>query len=168
MRTWNVVAALIAFRAAQAGAQVAAPSGESPGKHETVLPEVRIDAIVGRRTGAQLGAGIVLDAGFYARIALLAAGGVERASSGALVGTQRVEAVLRFHTDPLRKSNPGVYFGGGLGARRSADTRTRATVIALIGFEAPYGHHLAPAFELGVGGGARIGIALRRARIDER
>jgi len=138
------------------------------GKHETVLPEVRVDAFAGRSVGAQIGAGVALDAGFYTRLALLVAGGVERRPGGAIVGAERAEAVLRFHTDPLRKSSPGVYLGGGLGVRRSGAGPTRGVLIAVVGLEGAYGHHLAPAVELGVGGGARLGVAIRRARIDER
>lgn len=167
--TRRIVAALALLVAVRAQAQVARPAtGESPGKHETVMPEVRLDAIAGRRPGAQMGAGIVVDAGFYTRLALLAGAGVERVAGGALVGTQRAEAVLRLHTDPLRKSSPGVYFGGGVGTLHANGGSTRGVLIAVIGFEGPFGHRMAPALELGVGGGARLGVALRRARIDER
>jgi hypothetical protein len=172
-----VAAVLVAVVAGTAGASAAwaqrvgapAPAAtQRDGRHETVLPEVRVDAFAGRSVGAQLGAGVALDAGFYTRLALLVAGGVERRPGGALVGAQRAEAVLRFHTDPLRKSSPGVYLGGGLGVRRGGSGPTRGVLLAGGGLVGAYGHHLAPAVELGVGGGARLGVALRRARIDER
>jgi hypothetical protein len=162
-------AALLVARASVGAAQVApSPAARTDGRHETVMPEVRLDAFAGRTAGAQLGAGVALDAGFYTRLALLVAGGVERRPGGALVGAERAEAVLRFHTDPLRKSSPGVYLGGGLGARRVGSGPTRAVLLAVVGLEGPYQRHVAPAIELGVGGGARVGVAIRRARIDER
>ena len=164
-------AALLVACASVGAAQVTAspaPTARTDGRHETVLPEVRLDAFAGRTAGAQLGAGVALDAGFYTRLALLVAGGIERRAGGAIVGAERAEAVLRFHTDPLRKSSPGVYFGGGLGVRRVGSERARGVLLAVVGLEGAYRRHLAPALELGVGGGARVGVAIRRARIDER
>jgi hypothetical protein len=167
-----VVGALVVLLAAPASRAVAQGqpvARADDGKHETVLPELRVDGFVGRAAGVQLGTGVVLDAGFYTRLALLVAGGAERRPGGGVAGTGRAEAVVRFQTDPLRKSNPGVYFGGGLGIRHTASGPTRGVLVGLVGFEGSYRHsHLVPAVELGVGGGARVGVAVRRARIDER
>jgi hypothetical protein len=132
------------------------------------VPELRADAFVGRTSGAQLGVGAVLDAGSYTRLALIVGAGAERRPGGALVGVQRAEGVVRFHFDPLRQSRHGVYVGGGVGARRTPGGPLRALLVAVLGVEGPPHGGIAAAVEAGVGGGARVGVALRRARAQRR
>ena len=132
------------------------------------VPELRADAFLGRTTGAQLGLGVALDAGGYTRLALIVGAGAERRPGGALVGVQRAEAVARFHFDPLRQTRHGVYAGGGIGARHTPGGPLRALLVALLGVEGPPHGGIAAAVEAGVGGGARVGVVLRRARTQRR
>jgi len=94
--------------------------------------------------------------------------GSEPPPGGALVGVQRAEAVARFHFDPLRQTRHGVYAGGGIGARHAPGGPLRALLVALLGVEGPPHGGIATAVEAGVGGGARVGVVLRRARTQRR
>jgi hypothetical protein len=130
--------------------------------------EGRADAFAARNGGAQGALGVVLDAGTYLRVALIAGAGVERRPGDALVGAQRVEAVARFHVDPYRQAPRGVYVGGGLGARHAAGDEVRPTLVAVLGVEGRPRGGVALGLEVGVGGGARLGIAIRKARRGRR
>ncbi|AHG91739.1 hypothetical protein J421_4202 [Gemmatirosa kalamazoonensis] len=160
MKHGHVLVALVLL-AARAGAQ------PSTGDRRTTT-EIRIDGFAARTAGAQAGVGIALDAGTYTRLAVVAGAGFERRPGGALVGVQRLEGVGRFHLDPYRQTRHGVYAGGGLALRHAPGGPVRALVVALLGVEGPPRHGMAAAVEAGVGGGARVGVALRSARRQRR
>lgn len=124
--------------------------------------ELRADHTAARVRRLEGSAGIVLPAGTYVRIALTggAGGGEEH---GSRFTAYRADAAVRFQLDPFHQARAGVYGGAGvawLGGRGRAGT-ARLTLGA--GLELPEWGPLAPALELGVGGGVRIAIAIRSA-----
>jgi hypothetical protein len=133
-----------------------------------MVPEIRVDGFAARAAGAQLGLGVAIDAGTYTRLALVAGAGAQRLPGGAVEGVQRLEGVARFHVDPFRQARHGVYVGGGLSVRHVAGGPLRPLLVALLGVEGPPHGGVAAAVEAGVGGGARVGVAVRRARRRER
>jgi hypothetical protein len=132
-----------------------------------VQPEARVDAIVARDAATQLGGGASIVLGTYVRLAFIGGAGTRwRDGSGEFSG--RADAMLRFLFDPLREARWAPYGAGGLGLLYDASDRWRAVVIAAIGAEGPPKHGIVPAFELGLGGGVRAGIVVRRARAGRR
>jgi hypothetical protein len=132
------------------------------------LPEIRLDAFAGREGGAQIAGGALFDAGLNVRLAMIGGAGVARRPGGAVVGVQRAEVVARFLLDPMRRSARGLYFAGGVGAVHTGGDDVRAVLVALVGVEGRPRGSVAPALEAGVGGGARLGVMLRRTRRDRR
>jgi hypothetical protein len=132
------------------------------------VPELRAEAAFGRDAGTVAGAGLFADAGLYARVGVTAAGGVVWADTPAgrrARGVGEVALVGRFLLDPLRAASRGVYAGGGLGvrvadgaSRTSARSSARPFLLGVVGVEGRRGPAgLAPAVELGVGGGRARG-----------
>ena len=130
---------------------------------EPVQTEIRADAIVARSTAVQGGVGISFPAGVYVRTgAVVAAGG------GGNGFTSRLDLFSRFSLDPFRESRWGLYGGGGISGRYDSgdDHSAHAYLLVFTGVEGPLRHRSAagwvPAFEVGLGGGLRVGIALRQ------
>ena len=80
----------------------------------------------------------------------------------------RTDFVSRFSLDPFRQSRWAPYAGGGISGRYRSelDGGSRAYLLIFLGVEGPLplGEMAGwvPAFELGLGGGARVGIVLRQ------
>jgi len=146
------IIALAASRSAEAQAQSLVPP---------VYPEFRVDAIVGRETAAQAGVGVVIPAGIYVRLGVDAAGGATFAG-GASRASGRVDAIGRFLLDPFRETAVAVSFGGGLSVPYvDGQTHLRPYLTAVIDVEGRMRGSVTPALQLGLGGGARIGLVLR-------
>jgi hypothetical protein len=92
----------------------------------------------------------------------LAAGANNDGASG------RVDLFARFHFDPFRERKWGPYGGGGISARFDEGRKWRPYLLAFVGLDGPASGGVAPAVELGLGGGARIGVILRRAAPNRR
>jgi hypothetical protein len=140
-----------------------------------VVPELRLDGGFGRDDAGLLGAGAFLDAGLYTRVGLVVAAGLARVPGVAaadgdagVVPVGRVEALARFHLDPQRLSRRGVYAGGGLAVAVREASAPRYQLVGLLGLEGAARGGLAPAVEVGLGGGLRVALALRRARPGRR
>jgi len=131
-----------------------------PGK---VVPEVRLDGIIASLSALHLGAGFTIPAGTYVRTGAVAGVGFSR---NGLSG--RIDALARFHFDPFRQSRWAPYGGGGVSARFDKDEKTRAYLLLLFGLDGPVNNGATPSFELGLGGGARIGVIFRRATAERR
>lgn len=150
------------IRALAALGVIASVAGaQSP--RQAVQGEVRADAIVSRWSAVQGGLGVSFPAGLYVRSgAVLAAGG------GGKGFDSRLDLYSRFNLDPFRQSRWGVYGGGGISGRyvERDDPRVHAYLLLFVGIEGPLRSASvtgwAPAIEIGLGGGARIGIALRQ------
>jgi len=143
------------------------PTWAIPAHAQSRLPEARLDVITGRSTSAQLGVAVTLGGAAYTRVALSAAAG--RAwKHGESRGSARIDGVGRFHLDPTRASPWGLYFAGGVSGQYDGFERWRALLTTAIGLELPSRGKGVLAVELGLGGGVRVALALRRGRRDRR
>lgn len=128
----------------------------------TVYPEFRADAILAKSTTGQAGAGLVVPVGVYVRFGLDAAAGAtwqDRASSA----SGRVDAIVRFLLDPLRENRTALSIGGGLSAPIHRDGVKSPYLTVVLDVEGKSRGGITPGVELGLGGGARLGVVLRRS-----
>ncbi len=165
---WLVLVALLCLAAPRTLAAQIAPSAGLPVRPaRRVLPELRIDAIAGPHDRLHLGAGLVVPRGTYARAVPIVAGGVARVD-GEGRGSARAEGIVRFLLDPLRERRWGVYGGAGVGASWIDGEGWRTPLVVVLGLEGRARRGYAMAAELGLGGGARLGIVVRRSREGRR
>src|SRR5437764_12678593 len=125
--------------------------------------EGRIDGLFARTSGVEAGLGVSVPAGLYMRTGLVAALGAGR--NGA---EGRTDLISRFSLDPFRQSRWAPYAGSGVSGRYrvAEDGGSHAYLLVFLGLEGslPTGRTAGwvPALELGLGGGARVGLILRR------
>lgn len=125
--------------------------------------EVRVDAIFARSSGVEAAYGFTVPAGLYVRSGLVAGIGAGRHGVEG-----RTDFIARFSMDPFRQSRWAPYGGAGLSGRYRSqlDGGSRGYVLAFLGVEGPLplGERSGwvPAVEVGLGGGARVGLILRR------
>jgi hypothetical protein len=137
--------------------------GIAQSPQQPLQAEGRIDAIVASTTGVEAALGLSVPAGIYIRSGLVAGIGAGRHG---LEG--RTDLIARFSLDPFRQSRWAPYGGGGLSGRYRSerDRGSRAYLLVFLGVEGPLPlgqtSGMVPAFELGLGGGARFSIILRR------
>ncbi len=130
--------------------------------------EMRVDAIAGRTTAVQAAAGVNAVAGLYLRLGALAGAGVRNAPGG-WRRSGRLDLFARFQLDPLLQFRYGLYVGAGGSLFVDDGERRRARTVVLLGIEGPpTGKRWIFGTELGLGGGARIGVTIRRARKQAR
>jgi hypothetical protein len=131
-----------------------------------VSPELRADVLIGRQPAVQVGAGVQIPFGYYVRLGLDGAVGVrldDGSGSARSRADARVDLVTRFLLDPFRQSRYGLSLGGGIGLRAEPGDHVRAVLLAAADLEgARWSSGWVPAVQLGLGGGARLGIVLRR------
>ena len=131
-----------------------------------VQAELRTDALSGPPVAVQFGVGLNIPAGYYVRLGLTAAGGVAW-RAGASAGSARLDLTTRYLLDPFGELRWGIYGGAGVSAR--IDERHMRTYLLVVGgVEGPASHGWRTSIEAGLGGGARLGIVLRRARKNGR
>jgi hypothetical protein len=129
----------------------------------SMRPEMRLDVIVARTTATELGAGAQWPIGEYFTLGSDLAGGlVVGGHQSARLGA-RVDAVGRLHPASVARSSWAPYLAGGASYRADAGARGGLYLLVALGVEGPSSHGLAPAFEVGLGGGVRVGVAIRRA-----
>ena len=139
---------------AVAGAQVV---------QQKLQSEVRLDAIFARSGALEAAYGFSVPAGIYLRAGLVAGIGAGRHG---LEG--RTDLIARFSMDPFRQSRWAPYGGAGLSGRYRSqlDGGSRPYVLVFLGVEGPLplGERAGwvPALEVGLGGGGRVGLILRR------
>jgi len=130
---------------------------------QSIQSEIRLDGIFARSSGVEAGYGVSIPGGIYVRTGLV--GGVGAGRHGV---ESRADFIARFSLDPFRQSRWAPYGGAGLSGRfrPSADGGARAFLVVFLGIEGPLPagqpSGWVPALELGLGGGARIGLILRR------
>jgi hypothetical protein len=129
--------------------------------------ELRADAIGARATTAHLGAGLSFPAGTYVRGVLTVAGGAAWKASDSR-SSARVDAGLRFLMDPFREQTWALYGTGGLSMLYDGFDRWRPLVLVAVGLEREGPGRWTHAIEVGLGGGARLGLVLRRASAGTR
>jgi hypothetical protein len=161
----RLIPVILALGAAIAGSTPA----QSQNAPQPLQSELRIDGLFARSSAVEAGYGVSIPAGIYVRNGLVGALGAGRHG---LEG--RTDFVTRFSFDPFRESRWAPYGGGGVSGRYrpAADGGSRAYLLIFLGIEGqlPTGHAAGwvPAFEVGLGGGARVGFILRRATIGRR
>ena len=134
-------------------------SGQMP--TQAVQSEIRVDGIFARTSGVEAGYGVSIPAGIYVRTGLVGGAGAGRHGV-----ESRADFIARFSLDPFRQSRWAPYAGAGLSGRfrARADGGAKAYLLVFLGLEGPLpgGPGWVPAVELGLGGGARVGLILRR------
>jgi hypothetical protein len=125
-------------------------------------PEFRVDMITGSAsTVVQLGGGVEIPAGYYARIGVIGAVGTPVASASR-VFDGRLDLIGRFLFDPFREHAWGLSAGAGVSLRVAERDKVRPYLAAVVDLEGPRSASgVAPAFQVGLGGGGRVGVALR-------
>src|SRR6202049_2829527 len=152
------------LRMALWGAVIVPAAARSQGlPQQPVQVEGRVDAIVARTTGVEAGLGLTVPSGIYMRTGLVAGIGAGRHGVEG-----RTDLISRFSLDPFRQSHWAPYGGAGVSGRYRSklDGGSRAYLMIFLGVEGPLSpgatSGVVPAFELGLGGGARFAVILRR------
>ena len=126
--------------------------------------ELRVDAIVARQTAAQAGAGVVIPLGIYVRFSIDAAGGATF-GDGTSRASGRVDAISRFLLDPFRETPVALSVGGGLSVPYvDGQSRVRPYLTAVVDVEGRKRGKFTPALQIGLGGGARVGLVFRASQ----
>ncbi|MDZ7631250.1 MAG: hypothetical protein U5K74_07860 [Gemmatimonadaceae bacterium] len=135
------------------------PADQRPIRWRTTL---RADAIIDRDPGAQLGLGLAIPAAYNVRLGVEAgAGGVQRRGGWSPIG--RVDLLGRWLSDPFRQSRWAIHAGGGVGVLLEEQRAPRPVAIVTLGVDGPSDGAWVPGVEVGLGGGVRAGLTLRRA-----
>jgi hypothetical protein len=113
----------------------------------------------------QAGAGVQIPMGYYVRVGLDGAVGVPTGANAP--SPRRVDAradlLVRFLLDPFRQSRYGLSLGGGLSARAEPGDHVRPRLLVAMDLEGRRSSHgVVPALQVGLGGGVRVGVILRR------
>lgn len=131
-------------------------------------PELRADVIAARHASTTAGVGVVLPFGSYVRLGLDANGGAMWANGGSLL-VGRADAIGRFLLDPFRQVPVGLSLGAGLSLPVEQHSRTvRPPLVAVVDLEGRRRGSWTPAVQLGLGGGFRFGLVLRRSAAHTR
>jgi hypothetical protein len=166
-RPTRVATAAVAVGALLALAPLIEAHAQETTRAPALRPEVRVDYLGPRPHAMQAGLGVNVAAGTYVRLEVVGAGGASwrdgRSSTSA-----RADAIARFALDPFRERRWGLSAGGGLSARYDGDAfdgrrRWRALIAVVLDLEGPHAGGVAPAFQLGLGGGVRAGVVVRGA-----
>jgi len=130
---------------------------------QRIQSEVRVDGIFARTSGVEAAYGFTVPVGIYVRSGIVAGVGVGRHGAEG-----RTDFISRFSFDPFRQTRWAPYAGAGLSGRYRSelDGGARAYLLVFLGVEGPLPlgelSGWVPALEVGLGGGARIGLILRR------
>jgi len=126
--------------------------------------EYRADMIMGQGTAAQIGAGAQIPLGYYVRLGITGAAGVTTHNSVS-VGGGRLDVIGRYLLDPFREVAWTPSFGGGVTVRYDdGDKNARTYLTVVLDIEGPRRGLFSPTLQIGLGGGTRIGVALRATR----
>jgi len=159
---------LVLFLAAPFLAPIVSPLAgqEHEERHVRALPqwEVRQDVTLASEPGTHLGLGLNVRAGYYVRVGAAIAAGTVRREADAWMGAQRIDLTARFLLDPFGERRRAWYGGGGVSLAQVAGEEPTAVLNLLVGLEGQQRRKITPAIELGVGGGVRLGVVLRRTR----
>ena len=122
-------------------------------------PELRLDAIGPTPVSIEPGIGATATLGHYVRLGAVAGYDVASVDLARGPGRRwRGELIGRFTLDPFRQQRWALSLGGGITYRRA-----QAYLAAVADLEGPEVRGLLPALQVGVSGGVRAGVILRRA-----
>lgn len=152
-----VTSLLIGAAASRAQAQPSRTTARPP----RIQPEARVDFIDARAAAAHVGAGVSVPASTYVRLGVVAAAG-QAWSHGSTAAAGRVDGLVRFIVDPLREFRWAPYAAGGISGIYDGAEEWRAVLVGVLGIEGPSARGVVPAFEIGFGGGVRVGAVVRR------
>jgi len=136
---------------------------EAQTPQQALQTDWRVDGIFARASGVEAGVGVSIPSGLYVRTGLVGGVGVGRHGAEG-----RTDLLSRFSLDPFRQSRWALYGGGGISGRyrTDADGGSRAYLLVFVGLEGPLPlgrtEGWVPMVEVGLGGGARVGVGLRR------
>lgn len=136
--------------------------GAKRAQAQRALPEVRLDVIGPEPYSPQIGLGLNTAVGTYTRLTAAVGYGPREATDGTRNGELRGDLLARVTLDPFRQQRWALALGGGLSVRR------QPYLALLVDVEAPGRNGWIPVLQLGVGGGARAGLILRRALLNRR
>jgi hypothetical protein len=98
------------------------------------------------------------------RFSVDAAGGVTFSDNTSRT-SGRVDAIGRFLLDPFRETPVAVSFGGGLSVPYvDGQSHVRPYLTAVFDIEGRKRRALTPALQIGLGGGARVGLVFRASQ----
>ncbi|HSJ65663.1 MAG TPA: hypothetical protein VK922_17355 [Gemmatimonadaceae bacterium] len=103
----------------------------------------------------------------YARVDVTAGGGLTERPGGGTRGEWRADLLGRFVLDPEFTRRWTMYGGAGVGVL-AAGGDARELLLVALGAEGPRWRGGVPFAELGLGGGVRLGVGVRRAHADRR
>jgi hypothetical protein len=132
-----------------------------------VQPHLRADALLAREASGHVAGGLSVPVARYVRIDLTAGGGVAERPGGGTRGETRAELLGRFVLDPEFTRRWAMYGAAGVSVIAAAGD-TRELLLVALGVEGPRWGGAVPFAELGLGGGVRLGIGVRRARLGRR
>jgi hypothetical protein len=130
---------------------------------QKIQHEVRLDGLFARSSAVHAAYGFTVPVGLYVRTGLVTGLGIGRHGVEG-----RTDLVARFSFDPFRQSRWAPYGGAGVSGRyrQELDGGSRAFILVFFGIEGPLplGERSGwvPAVEVGLGGGGRVGLILRR------
>ena len=125
--------------------------------------EWRVDGIFARTSGVEAGFGVSVPSGIYVRTGLVTGLGIGRHGAEG-----RTDLLSRFSLDPFRQSRWALYGAAGISGRYRTreDGGSHAYLLLVVGLEGPLPlgqtGGWVPIIEAGLGGGARVGVGLRR------
>jgi hypothetical protein len=167
IRAGNIVVWIVAAVTATMTAGVWPRVAWSQQASSIVQPELRADLLAARTSAVQVAVGVVAPAGEYLRLGGDLGAGLAGGTGGPFFST-RADFYGRFHLDPRAESRWVPYLVAGGSFRADGGARGRLYALAALGVEGPENHPVVPAFELGLGGGVRAGIVLRRGLANRR
>ena len=150
-RGMTACAVLLAATPLAAGAQ---------GLEAHLQPEARVDFLAGAVSAVHAGVGVNIPAGYYARVGLVGAAGARL--SGDAGASARVDAIARFLFDPFFEKRWGLSAGGGVSVRYDEGAGWRPFLAVVVDLEPPGRGAVIPSLQVGLGGGVRVGVALRK------
>lgn len=161
----TLLAALVALPLMVSSARAQLPQAK-------VHPEARLDVIAGHQPAVQAGAGLQVPMGYYVRVGFDVAVGIATNDREAPLGSPdsppgpldgRADLLVRFLLDPFRQNAWGLSLGGGLSARAEPGDHVRPLLLVALDLEGRRSSHgFVPALQVGLGGGVRVGMVLRR------
>lgn len=132
--------------------------------------EARVDYLGPNPDVAHAGVGVNVPGGTYLRVSLVAGGGASWQQER--MGTSmRADVIGRFLFDPFRERRWGLSAGGGLSVRYdrvNVGRGWRPLLALVVDLEGPRTGSVVPALQVGLGGGARVGVIVRGADLNRR